>query len=342
MSPRYPKVTAIQRVRGWLVILGLCALLAPVLAACGTPDDEATATPQPANTTKAVGQSGPTATPTTEPEDEPTATEALANTPEATATATATTEPTSTPAPTDTPAPTPTPLPPPTETPVPTATPVPGPELTEVQVLDVVDGDTLKVMWAGQSVSLRLIGVDTPETVHPTEPVGCFGPEASAFTRQMIERAGWRALLEKDVSETDQYNRLLRYVWLPHPDGTRFLNEELVAQGYAQVVTFPPDVKYTDLFLERQREARENGRGLWGECGAFGVPLVTPTPVPQEPVPPPPPAGGNCDPSYPDVCIPPPPPDLDCGDISERRFRVLPPDPHRFDGDGDGLGCESG
>jgi micrococcal nuclease len=82
-------------------------------------------------------------------------------------------------------------------------------------------------------------------------------------------------------------------------------------------------VKYESRFLAAQREARADGRGVWGKC-------VTPTSV------------GSCDPAYPGVCIPPPPPDLDCGDISEHHFTVLPPDPHHFDQDSNGIGCESG
>lgn len=219
------------------------------------------------------------------------------------------------------------------------ATPT-GPVRTPAEVVEVIDGDTIKVRLDGTVVTVRLIGVDTPETVDPREPVMCYGREATAFTREMIERAGNRVLLEKDVSETDRYGRLLRYVWLEHPDGRRMLNYELVAQGYAQVATYPPDVRYADWFLQAQREAREQGRGLWGACGEFGVPAATPTPPP--PVQPQRPPAGNCDPSYPDVCIPPPPPDLDCADIPYRRFRVLPPDPHRFDRDRNGIGCESG
>ena len=173
----------------------------------------------------------------------------------------------------------------------------------------------------------------------------CYGVEATAKTTELIERAGWQVLLEKDISETDRYGRLLRYVWLPHPDGMRMLNHELVAQGYAQVSTYPPDVKYTDGFLAAQRDAQAHGRGLWGACGGFGVPVATPTPVPAPAQPTAPPQSGNCDPSYPSVCIPPYSQvgDLDCGDISFRRFTVLPPDPHGFDGnDNDGIGCESG
>jgi len=211
------------------------------------------------------------------------------------------------------------------------------------EVVEVVDGDTLKVRIANEVVTVRLIGVDTPESVDPDRPVMCFGQEATAFTREMVARAGNRVLLEKDVSETDRYGRLLRYVWVEHPDGRRMLNYELVSQGYAQVATFPPDVKYADWFVQAQREAQENGRGLWSACEFFGAPVATPTPTPA-PTPPAQPQlapRGNCDPSYPDVCIPPPPPDLNCKDIPYRRFRVLPPDPHGFDSDRDGIGCES-
>lgn len=282
-------------------------------------------------------------------EDEPSSDQQVT---QATATASATPEPTNTPEPPAEPSPTPEPV---------------EPERVEATVTSVVDGDTLDVMIEGQPFTVRLIGIDTPETKHPELPVQCFGAEATAFTQDMIDRAGGRVLLEKDVSETDQYGRLLRYVWLPHEDGTRFLNEELVKSGYAQASTYPPDVKYQDLFTEQQRLAREQSLGLWGVCGEFGVPAATPTPVPppptntpipaptSTPVPPPPPTptpvppppapalGGGCDPSYPDqgVCIPPSPPDLDCGDIPYRRFTVIPPDPHRFDGDFDGVGCES-
>lgn len=214
---------------------------------------------------------------------------------------------------------------------------------TPATVTEVVDGDTLKVTLNGAIQTVRIIGVDTPETKDPNEPVMCYGHEATAFTQQMVDKAGGNVLLEKDVSETDRFGRLLRYVWLLQPDGQRMLNEELVKQGYAQVATYPPDVKYQDTFLAEQRTARDQGLGLWGACSTFGVPLVqpTPTPVPQAQQPAPP-SNANCDPSYPDFCIPPPPPDLDCKDIPHKNFTVLPPDPHRLDGnDKDGIGCES-
>jgi micrococcal nuclease len=161
-------------------------------------------------------------------------------------------------------------------------------------------------------------------------------------------------ILVKDVSETDRFGRLLRYVYLE--DGT-FVNAELVRQGYAVIATFPPDVRHQELFLELEREAREAGRGLWAQpvnsvptsvdLLPTSVPAPTNVPAPA-PTNPPAPTNApqptelaNCDPAYPTVCIPPPPPDLDCGEIPYRNFTVLPPDPHRFDGDNDGLGCET-
>jgi micrococcal nuclease len=157
-------------------------------------------------------------------------------------------------APTSPPPPTPTPLPA-TDTPQPTG----ASERTEAQVVDVVDGDTIKVSIDGQVYTVRYIGIDTPETVDPAKPVQWMGPEASAANRALVEAK--TVYLEKDVSETDRYGRLLRYVYLP--DGT-FVNAELVRLGYAQPSTYPPDVKYQDLFRQIEQEAREAGVGLWG------------------------------------------------------------------------------
>ena len=211
-------------------------------------------------------------------------------------------------------------------------TPVEQPQFAiqgeKASVVEVVDGDTIKVNLGGGFYTVRYIGVDTPETKHPTVGVECYGREASAANQQLV--GGKTVLLEKDVSETDRYGRLLRYVWL---EG-ELVNERLVRQGYAVSSTYPPDVKYQERFLAAQREAREADRGLWDACGGADVPAGAPPVVPA-------PSSGDCDPAYPDVCIPSPPPDLDCGEIPYRRFRVLPPDPHRFDGDHDGIGCES-
>jgi micrococcal nuclease len=200
-------------------------------------------------------------------------------------------------------------------------------------VVRVVDGDTIVVDRGFGEERLRYIGVDTPETVDPRQEVQWMGPEASAANTALVE--GREVVLERDVSETDGFGRLLRYVWLEDGSavgaapGWLLVNLTLVARGFAQVSTYPPDVRYAELFLAAQREAREAGVGLWGE---------PPEPTDE------PGGGGNdadCDPAYPTVCIPPPPPDLDCGDITFRRFVARPPDPHGFDGDHDGVGCES-
>jgi len=126
----------------------------------------------------------------------------------------------------------------------------------KVKVIQVIDGDTIKIE-SGQKV--RLIGIDTPETVDPNRPVGCYGQEASNFTKSRLE--GKSVELEKDVSDTDKYDRLLRYIWL---DGVLF-NETLVREGYAQVSTYPPDVKYQNKFLAAQAEARNQKKGLWSD-----------------------------------------------------------------------------
>jgi micrococcal nuclease len=139
-----------------------------------------------------------------------------------------------------------------------------------VRVIKVIDGDTIEVaMGSGAEAKVRLIGVDTPETRHPSKGKEPFGPEATAFTKDALD--GQIVYLEKDVSETDRYDRLLRYVWTDAPldkDSeeemrTKLFNARLVAEGYAQALTYPPDVARAEFFLQLQREARESGFGLW-------------------------------------------------------------------------------
>ena len=140
---------------------------------------------------------------------------------------------------------------------------------------NVVDGDTIDVLIEGRELRVRYIGIDTPETVDPRRPVGCFGREASERNRQLVE--GRAVGLERDVSETDQYGRLLRYVWV---DG-QMVNAALAEEGYATATAYPPDVRYAELFAALEAEAREESRGLWGSACA---------------TPEPPPAGdGPCD-----------------------------------------------
>lgn len=119
-----------------------------------------------------------------------------------------------------------------------------------------------------------MILVDTPETVHPNKPVEYYGKEASNYTKKML--SGHTVYLQKDVSDTDRYGRLLRYVWLarpatnePGPDeiGEYCFNAILLEFGYAQLSTFPPDLKYVDDFEGRAEIARREGRGLYGDSG---------------------------------------------------------------------------
>lgn len=129
-------------------------------------------------------------------------------------------------------------------------------------VSKVVDGDTLELV-SGKTV--RFIGIDTPETVDPRRPVGCFGKEASNETKGLL--SGKEVILQKDVSDTDKYGRLLRLIFLPLPNGQiLFVNDYLVREGFARVLTYPPDVKYNEKFRQAENEAKENKRGLWGNC----------------------------------------------------------------------------
>jgi endonuclease YncB( thermonuclease family) len=128
-------------------------------------------------------------------------------------------------------------------------------------VLRVVDGDTIVVDRGRGAEKVRFIGMDTPETVKPDSPVEWMGREASAANTALVE--GRRVTLEMDVSETDRFGRLLRYVWIETPTGWLMVNLELVRTGFAAVSTYPPDVKNVDLLLAAQREARAAGVGLW-------------------------------------------------------------------------------
>ncbi len=134
----------------------------------------------------------------------------------------------------------------------------------EVTVVSVIDGDTIEI---GNGKRVRYLGVDTPETVHPKKKVQCYGREASQKNKSLVE--GKTVYLEKDISNTDKYNRLLRYVYLPNEKNNNeviMVNELLIEAGYAQVVTYPPDVKYKDRFLKLQRQAQDDKVGLWGNC----------------------------------------------------------------------------
>lgn len=137
-------------------------------------------------------------------------------------------------------------------------------------VKDVIDGDTIEVevtglaagpvageTQIGNEYTVRLIGIDTPESVKPNSPVECFGRESSAAAEALLSGAEVR--LVKDVEEMDRYGRLLRYVYL----GEETANGRLVVNGYAHAYTYPPNVRHTDLFVRLERDAREDERGLW-------------------------------------------------------------------------------
>ena len=304
-------------------------------------------------------------------------------------------------------------------------------------VVRVTDGDTIRVALDGQEFPVRYIGMDTPEPDDPDAAIQALAERATAANAALV--AGREVILERDVSDTDRFDRLLRDVWVDGPDGPVNVGLELVRQGFAQVSTFPPDVRYTDLLLQAETAARSREAGLWAPMpsvaasqpvavvdealtfvgpderaafrGAVGeyqwtalavdgdratvrwdvraedadcrvgwrlepaegevinstvrvdaggreednrrydidfeeaALLVTSTCpawlltmqtawIAAD-------GGGDCDDSYAGVCIPAYPPDLDCGEITERNFAVVGSDPHGFDREGDGIGCEA-
>ena len=127
----------------------------------------------------------------------------------------------------------------------------------------VVDGDTFIARIGNRDVQIRLIGVDTPETVKPGAPVECFGPEASDFTKSML-REGSSVRLARDIEARDKYGRLLAYVYVGTDEV--FLNRALIEQGFATAYPYPPNTAHADEFNEVEREARTARLGLWGSC----------------------------------------------------------------------------
>ncbi len=220
-------------------------------------------------------------------------------------------------------------------------------------VADIVDGDTLEISGPAGRHRLRLIGIDAPEQG------ACFADAATNALRFMAP-PGTPLTLVSDTSDTDEYDRLLRYVQVTTGDGTVLdVGGELVVQGFAAAREYPPDTARGEDYAARELWARTLGAGMWAPDVC---PPATGEPATSEPVAPAPLApaatapivplvtqpamrpavglGGPCDPSYPDVCIPPGPPDLECSQIEFRRFRVIQADPHGFDRDDDGIGCE--
>jgi micrococcal nuclease len=209
-------------------------------------------------------------------------------------------------------------------------------DATRTTVVEVTDGDTVKLADIGAA---RIIGVDTPEVYGGAE---CYGAEASDFAKSLLS-PGDTVYYRHGVEETDRYGRDLIYLWL---SGGTFFNAALVKEGYAVTLTIPPNVEFADLFRRLAAKARAAGRGLWASdtCGgdpdapAGGAPSRNEASAAVN-------RGGGgrgggagCEPGY-SPCVPTYPPDLDCADIG-RTVKVTGADPHRLDGDGDGLGCE--
>lgn len=179
------------------------------------------------------------------------------------------------------------------------------------KVIKVIDGDTV-VLGPGQTV--RLIGIDAPEKND------CFAQESTQELQRLID--GKEVRLEKDISETDRYQRLLRYIWIDQI----FINDQLVRGGFAKAYPYAPDLAYKDQFAQAEKEARENNRGLWNSCQeadeSANKPGLTAQPKPDLE-------------------------DKDCKDFkthaeAQAFFESAGPgDPHRLDADGDGLACES-
>ena len=301
----------------------------------------------------------------------------------------------------------------------------------------ITDGDTIRVRLDGADVPVRYIGIDTPEPDDPNPAKQALADAATAANAALVE--GREVILERDVSDTDRFDRLLRDVWVVGPEGELMhVGLELVRTGRAQVSTYPPDVRYVDLLLAAQDQARTTEAGLWapsptpvptaapvrladgsllfvdvdertefrGSVGEYtwsglvvdgerltvrwdvraqgddcrvgwrltpdhgdpirstvrvdagqrerdnrrydiefeGAVFVVTSTCPtwlmtmqtSEVA-----SSANCDDSYVGVCIPPYPPDLDCGEIPFRDFAVRGSDPHGFDRENDGIGCES-
>lgn len=215
----------------------------------------------------------------------------------------------------------------PTVSPTASASPEPSAATSsqeEATVRKVIDGDTIALT---DGRALRYIGIDTPETGGGRTTVECFSAESTARNRQLVE--GKQVRLERDVSETDRYGRMLRYVYL----GDVFVNEVLVRDGYATAYAYPPDVKYQDRFRAAEAEARTARRGLWGTVCANQSSLreqVTNSAQPSSPV-----SSSEGD--------------RDCGDFrthaEAQAFYVQQGGPaadsHKLDQDSDGVACES-
>jgi micrococcal nuclease len=222
-----------------------------------------------------------------------------------------------------------TPLPSPTSTPDQTALDakcIPqNTERQDAQLNKVVNGDTIEVLIDGKMYTVRYIGINalgSPDYI-------------ANYSRQenfkLVINKG--LTLVKDTTDTSPAGQLLRYVLA---DG-EFVNLDLAQAGYASAVSSPPDTACDAAFKAAEEDAKTNLSGIWAfdlsaEPAAQDAAQSESAKVTAKPA--------SCDPSYPDVCIPPPPPDLDCIHVPYKNFKVIPPDTHGLDEDGNGIGCD--
>jgi micrococcal nuclease len=201
------------------------------------------------------------------------------------------------------------------------------------RIVSVGDGDTLSINTNRQNITVRLACIDTPERNQQG------GKEAAARLSALLPRDATVKILPVDK---DQYGRTVGVVFT-----NKNINLQLVQEGQAWVYEqyISRCQSSAQQLRQAQRAAQQQRLGLWSKSNPcppwdYRKNQCVANPSSSSPQRPAPNQQNNCDPSYPDVCIPPTPPDLNCGDIPHRRFRVLPPDRHRLDGDKDGIGCE--
>ncbi len=199
-------------------------------------------------------------------------------------------------------------------------------------VTDVVDGDTVKVAMAGET-SIRIIGIDTPETVHPSEPIECGGPEASAAATKLLTGRRVQVVYDASQGRLDAYDRTLAYLTIP---GIGDFGLAMLKRGLAAEYTYDSAYRHQSQYIRAESRAQSKGIGVWGKCGGVDTPQAIPKPPPSGP---PGNSSSNCDPGY-SPCVPAFPPDLDCADI-DGPVSIAGNDPHGFDADGDGTGCDS-
>ena len=142
-----------------------------------------------------------------------------------------------------------------------TASPTTSPNLATVK--HVVDGDTIDIAISGTTERVRFIGVNTPETKHPTKGVECYGPEASAYTEQLLP-IGTKLRVERDVEARDKYGRLLLYVYIANSNV--FVNLDLVLKGFARPMVFEPNTAHKTDFAQAATQAELHNVGLWQAC----------------------------------------------------------------------------